>query len=558
VHRPSQATGWALVLLALALPFETFAPLLRLPGMGLTSLELVTLPAVALLGAQALRRPGFGALARDHRVRFVVGFVGLAFLAGFFAEQDRALGLKSALRWGVGGTLFIGARVAFVAANGRLWRHTIVALVAGGIVASLLALGGLAGVRPWPVELFGPGLSWFGPYARATGTSLTANALGHYLVILLPLALGLASERPRWLVVVALFSIVLALTLSRAAMVVAVVLAAFWPFVLRRGIGSSVGGATASLMVVVSMVAVVFAYPPLRLRLGYGDMPTFHVHYDVPARLAALAGSALEVPVRLSARSRDASPGEGVTALEYSYRRLVPSARRHRGAVVRFPVMNDGDERRVAATVQAPTEPGVYIVIWEAQLMGDRAMSTMGTPPAISELRVHVHSPDEIDADRQSPEYIAEQIALDQRSRVSAMDAYLDPPGRRELWRAALALVARHPLLGVGPDHFRLMSRMLVGPTHDPRMSAHNILLELGADLGLPALALFLILVFSVAIPLARGLATGRPLENREPLLALGGVVASLGHNIVDYFLGFTAMYVLFFLLLALASALRT
>jgi O-antigen ligase len=72
------------------------------------------------------------------------------------------------------------------------------------------------------------------------------------------------------------------------------------------------------------------------------------------------------------------------------------------------------------------------------------------------------------------------------------------------LW-AALRMTADAPLTGVGPDNFKMLSAAYSGLERD--FIAHNTYLELAAELGLPVLMIFLLLVATAF----RGLGAARP-----------------------------------------------
>lgn len=59
-------------------------------------------------------------------------------------------------------------------------------------------------------------------------------------------------------------------------------------------------------------------------------------------------------------------------------------------------------------------------------------------------------------------------------------------------WRSAFELIVAHPLLGVGPGNFQFQSAAVDGrpPTNADPTVVHDTYLDVGAELGLPALAL--------------------------------------------------------------------
>lgn len=84
------------------------------------------------------------------------------------------------------------------------------------------------------------------------------------------------------------------------------------------------------------------------------------------------------------------------------------------------------------------------------------------------------------------------------------------------LFWAGLRMIAENPLFGVGPSNFKPVSQLYTGL--DQAAIAHNSYLELGAEMGLPVLVIFLVLLATVfgAFRRARGAAG----EGQERLAA--------------------------------------
>src|SRR6185436_11259345 len=70
----------------------------------------------------------------------------------------------------------------------------------------------------------------------------------------------------------------------------------------------------------------------------------------------------------------------------------------------------------------------------------------------------------------------------------------MDDVERHELWAIATRLVAERPLLGVGPDNFRLRyaAYLVRQDLGDARKTAHSLYLETAAGSGLVGLGLLL------------------------------------------------------------------
>jgi O-antigen ligase len=154
-------------------------------------------------------------------------------------------------------------------------------------------------------------------------------------------------------------------------------------------------------------------------------------------------------------------------------------------------------------------------------------------------------------------------------------------PGRVALWRAAASMVAAHPLLGMGPDNFRLSYGRYAGiASADPRTHSNNMYLEMLAGGGLLVGAAFAWLLWRAARLVAVALPAGRdataPPSPERPASAdasrrasperawahasrrAGIVAATLAiavHATVDSFLSFAPTYVLFALTLGCAVA---
>lgn len=84
---------------------------------------------------------------------------------------------------------------------------------------------------------------------------------------------------------------------------------------------------------------------------------------------------------------------------------------------------------------------------------------------------------------------------------------------RVELWNAAARMIADHPFTGVGIGQFLPLSPRYRGPgeggMRQSPENAHNNVLQIAAELGLPGIAVFLVWVGLGVAPAARRLSTG-------------------------------------------------
>jgi O-antigen ligase len=74
---------------------------------------------------------------------------------------------------------------------------------------------------------------------------------------------------------------------------------------------------------------------------------------------------------------------------------------------------------------------------------------------------------------------------LDQRADLGSTQAHLDA------WKAGFAMIETHPLFGVGLGEFKPLMRWYAPPGTDFESLAHNMYIEVAAELGLPALIVF-------------------------------------------------------------------
>ncbi len=206
------------------------------------------------------------------------------------------------------------------------------------------------------------------------------------------------------------------------------------------------------------------------------------------------------------------------------------------GERTEFPgTVDPGETVTVQAFVRAPAQSGSYQLEWDVVEEGLLWFSTeQGAPPsAISRSQVA--------GDRR-------EAAVTTRSRpLQAVR-----PGRRTLWTAAVRMVAAHPVLGVGPDNFRLLYGSYAGLTHaDARTHSNNMYLEVLSGGGLLMAGAFAWLIWRAANVFS-GIGSAGPLQSA--VAAAGAAIAV--HGLVDSFLSFAPTYILFAMTLGYAAVL--
>ena len=119
----------------------------------------------------------------------------------------------------------------------------------------------------------------------------------------------------------------------------------------------------------------------------------------------------------------------------------------------------------------------------------------------------------------------------------------------KELLRLSVHLMITHPLVGIGPGNFPAV-------TGTWRV-AHNTYSELGAEAGIPALLLFLLVMASVYRNLRVVQKTARFKKDPEFRLFAGALVASFGAYLMGAFFSDTAYELFPYFLVAYTVALR-
>lgn len=542
----------ALVATAAVLPFELRATLPAGP-LRLSSVELVL---YATLGLWAISRVAAARGSWRKLLDFgdfrrwpppLVAAAGLAvvlLLSAACAPQFRGPAVKFALR--TCGGIVLGVAAADLLRDPPTLRRTLVALVAGMLVAAVAAIAEtrLPSIAPLLRPFHDQTFQALGQ-VRGSGPLQFPNIAAMALEAAVPLALALPSRhKAAAAICAALLLAGVVSTGSRAAVVGAAVaalaLAVYW----RAEGASRRAGRIAVTIAAVLLVSVFAATGSLSSRLTFWNETRWYRARIAPAggpadRLPArlpLGGVASEVltvtnegqlgwrrsppfPVVLSHHWLDAGTGRVVV------RDGLPTA---------LPVdVAPGDSVTVRAAVHTPAAPGRYVLWWD-MLQQDVSWFSARADGGWRELLVV--------GDGSAPGSGAgpiEQFGLP-AERAS----------RAELWRAALAAFRDRPLLGVGPDNFRrlyggYLPPSAAGRAADDRLHANSLYFETLADLGLVGLAAAAALIVALAAAARRAIASAG--------LVAAGVAVALGtfllHGTLDYFFEFTPTYSMFWLL---------
>jgi hypothetical protein len=195
-------------------------------------------------------------------------------------------------------------------------------------------------------------------------------------------------------------------------------------------------------------------------------------------------------------------------------------------------VVSPGQAATVDAVFETPRDEGLYLLDWDLK-SGDRWFSLEnGIVVGIVEVTVEPGA-------RLTMNYgdVSRWYRL---GPGRALDATV---GRLQLWSAAWTLIRKHPLLGSGPDNFRLLYGSALGYQRwDRNIHANSLYFELLTGCGVLGL-----LAFAAAMASVRW--------NMQPAALAVGVF--LVHGIVDSFLMTTPIYFAFWLLLGTVHASR-
>jgi hypothetical protein len=555
--------AWAL---ALALPFESIRPLLRLPFMEFTNLELLlaaTLVAWLLLlgqdrAARARIRPLLGPVAL---------FAGVLALSALAAPLYRPEALKFAARLASGCFLLLLAATIITSRRrliGLLWAVSL-----GATAAALLGLLEWAGWGPlaplWP--LFKAAPSRIGGELRLSGSFQFATIAAFYLEMTIPLMLALAAGsswragRGPAMAMAGLATVAVILTLTRSGILLLALL--YGGLLLLswrcRQWKPLFAPAAVALLVWFATVTGLFVGSDLfRTRLTTeNDLNWYNALYQAPSILN-LAGESAEVEIEVfnSGRATWTLSGEQAFALGYRWLDSLgrPLAETGHWEVDLPHEVRPGESVRFTVTITAPPAAGDYAIRWGMLQRHILWFHHRGVPDALTQIQVR---------DSATPQSSSGRTLSFAAPEAPAMPVTVP---RRQLWRAATQMIAERPLLGHGPDTFRrLYGRYLDLPEADERIHANNLYLELLATIGLVGALAFAWLLWFCLRPLGRLLLFAtRPRPTAAegaaaftthllPAALAASLAAFFVHGFSDYFLGFTPAASLFWFVVGLA-----
>ena len=539
--RTSDYAFAGVALLAIVAPFELTAPLVRLPGQSISDLEVAMLAAFLTWGGAV-----FACGARpEWRTPLTAPWLALLIACGVAAVSSQVSRVNALHMTGRLGAAFGVYLLTANAITTRARVRAVLALTLGaGVLVSALAVLEYLQVPAVLrfLTLFRPGLSTVGAQVRAGGPLQYPTIASMYLEIVFAFGVGLlvmeleAGHRATvWLVLAALVLVAEAITVTftRAGVItaiatLAIAAAAQWR---RRGLDGSVR--VVGLLTAAVIVVFFGSRSPESIRLRWtteGQAAWYRAAIHAPDTVAVVTGRNQLIPLSVTNVGRLVWNSQAAPPIYFSYHWLdATSDRVVAFEGVRTPFdrpVSPGETVSLAARVRAPDHAGAFRISWD--LVQDGRLWFTTEPGAVVQTSRANVSGDE---------------------PLVPMPTFAPPrpttrPGRFQLWRAALAMFATHPVVGVGPDNFRLSYGRYAGiATPDPRTHSNNMYLELLADTGLVGAAAFAWLLWATR---------ACKVTNIGVVCAL---VAIALHGLVDSFLSFGPTYVLFALTLGLACA---
>ena len=549
---------WALLLLGLTFPFEQVRQPLRLPGgITVTNVEAVLLLTLFLWGVAVLLRRR-AAIPRPFAIAVSL-WVGVLFLSAGLAPSHRGEALKFASRM-ASGVLLGWATYDLATTPGR--RYTLArALALAGVGVAILGIAEALGWTPitrWLAQ-FKEAPTRVGEIVRVSASLIYATITSMVLELTAPLVLAwaiLGEGHGRWrrlsqgLLALAAGTIIVAqvLTLTRAGFIALSAAFAFLVLVGRWNRTPALRNAALAGWACLVLTPLILAWqnPVIALRLvSETDRPWYQAAYRAPDRLTVQTGQAVtvEVEVRNVGVRTWVPEGPYPFALGYHLYREDGTPVAYDGPRTPLPrPVPPGESVRLRARLVAPAEPGRYRVQWDMVQEAVTWFSWKGSATATTWLEV------------QGP--AVAQPAVPRSVPPSDVRLTVPAPGRLTLWRTAWRMFRARPLLGVGPDNFRLVYGEYAGVERwDKGIHANSLYLEWLADTGILGSLAFLAVMLALAVHVYRSLRalTDAPRPERVWFPALSAaLVAWFVHGFFDYFYEFLSTLVPFWMVTGL------
>ncbi|MGC4081386.1 MAG: O-antigen ligase family protein [Vicinamibacterales bacterium] len=536
----------AVVLIA---PFEALRPLIAWPGQSLTIVECVLAAVLAASGvAIVASQPAPALLLRGLLPWGSVA--GVALISALCAPLYRANAVHMSLRLGVLAVLCALVPIAKPAAGRDMTRILRTIVMSGALVAALVLLDfARVPIVESFFQQFRSGVAVVGAQIRASGPLQYPTIASMYLEVVFAVGVGLLlDDEPLGmrLVLLAVLSLVaeaIVLTFTRAGLItMGLTLAGV--AVVRQSAGTpgrTLAWIALLTLIVGSELLVSRSAESWRLRLtSEGQGRWFSAAIDAPRSIAADTMRPIAVPLVITNTGRATWDSSSNEPVRLSYHWVASDSDEvvaWEGRRTNFPEpVPPGATVSLDATVSGPGRPGRFRLMWDMEQEKRLWFST------------------EPDATPVFTDVLVTGAAATLPHRTSGparIPIAQERPGRLMLWRAAWRMALAHPLLGVGPDNYRLLyGEYGAFKRADPRVHSNNMYLEVLAGSGILGLTTFLwagLHTVRESIAAARTSAAGAGVA--------AAVTAVAVHGLVDSFLSFTSTYLLIAVIAGLAAS---
>jgi hypothetical protein len=443
------------------------------------------------------------------------------------------------------------------------------ALSVSGSVTAVLGLGEMAGMEAFGsvVHLFQKSKYLLGDQVRFVSTMEHPNTAGAFLSAALCASLALAVSpnsgkarhwRIAWSALAAIQGFALVLTFSRGAIAstILAILAVSWFF--RRHASE----AQKRTVIAACCVALLLGMPGLYVARRGIERPGAASErrialWGLKAKeemRSLFPGRTYEEPVGVQNTSPVAWPA-GKYGVGYKWHSLGTGKTEPLVAGATFTnTIAPGQRVEIPVSLSTPSAEGEYFLIWfVVRREGEtRELKDSYSPGILCLIDSAGSDSPRVISDRAS-RYVA--AIRDERRRLGLTVI----PGRWDLWRAAWRMALQSPLLGKGPDSFRVMKpKYMDFPTWDETILANNLYLEILSGCGILGLGCFLWLLWEFASSLISKAGDAHsPWERSSAYFGAMYLSTFMLHGVVDYFLKFTPTFLLFWLLLGMLCAER-
>jgi O-Antigen ligase len=535
------------LVLGFSLPFEPVHPLVALGWLDINHLKLLL---AATLLAWAVGPTDWPALLkRAWPALLLLGILGMSAVN---APTHRAEAIKFVGRFASG--LYALVLIQHVARSPQRRSALLWAIVLGAGLSALLGIGeavGLGALQP-VLALFKLAPTRVGGDLRVSASFQYATIASMFFEMVCPLALVLAatasrrSARVLATVIAAVCAVVVTLTITRAGVValgvaLGAMLAVSW--INPRWRNLAVPSLVAAASLALAMIGLALRLPALTTRFSTeNDWTWYAATYSVPPSLTINSDTQTVATVNATNIGDAAWTSEGDHRFALAYRWISADGLSQLDlAQMSVDLPHDvspGETVQLNIPIAAHLPDGTYRLAWGMLQRDVLWFHDRGYPDAETLVQVSGSAP-------------APDAAVAASPRTDSGFTAAEPVPRSELWGAALRMIEKHPLLGLGPDNFRHAYGSYLGLSiWDERVHANNLYLELLADDGMLGAAAFALVV---------GWALRRVPLAREVWVV--GLCASLTtfflHGTLDYFLDFTPIYLLFWVVVGLCTSLH-